>query len=404
LKRPLRTQKCQPIGRSLRELAGWRAAGIEFVMLFWTAAALLTFGACLAILLPLMRSRAAAPASAHDLAVYRDQLAEVERDAARGLIGTSEAGEARAEIGRRILRLGVVPEEGSVRAAGAWRKLVPAVAILAVPLLSWGFYGYLGSPDLPSQPLSARLSADLAKSSVEELIVRAEAHLAANPDDGKGWEVLAPVYLRVGRPADSVTAYRNTIRLNGPDAQREAGLGEALATVARKVTPEARAAFERALTLEPVEPKSRFFLAAAYAQEGRYAEANAAWRELLKSLPPESPWRGATEQAIAEAGARVAGGAEPGPTAEDVAAAESMNAEDRVAMVEGMVAQLDARLRENPNDAEGWQRLVRSYMVLGKHDEARDALSRGVAALGKGTSAAAGLQDFAAGLGLTATD
>jgi cytochrome c-type biogenesis protein CcmH len=374
-------------------------------MLIWTAAALLTFGACLAILLPLMRSRAAAPASAHDLAVYRDQLAEVERDAARGLIGKSEAGEARAEIGRRILRAGTQPQqERSVRSNGAWRKLVPAAAILAVPLLSWGFYGYLGSPDLPSQPLSARLSADPAKSSVEELIVRAEAHLAANPDDGKGWEVLAPVYLRVGRPADSVTAYRNTIRLNGSDARREAGLGEALATVARKVTPEARAAFERARALEPGEPKARFFLAAAYAQEGRYPEATAAWQELLKTLPPESPWRGATEQAIAEAESRLAGGSAPGPTDEDVAVAENMTAEDRVAMVEGMVAQLDARLRENPNDAEGWQRLVRSYMVLGKQDEARDTLSRGVAALGKGTSAAANLQDFATGLGLTATD
>lgn len=370
-------------------------------MHFWIVAALLTFGACLAILLPLMRARTAVPASAHDLAVYRDQLAEIERDAARGLIGTAEAGEARAEIGRRILRAGAAPQ-GPTRSTGAWRRLVPAVAILAVPLLSWGFYGYLGSPDLPSQPLAARLSADPAKSSVDELIVRAEAHLAANPDDGKGWEVLAPVYLRVGRPADSVTAYRNTIRLNGANAEREAGLGEALATVARKVTPEAKAAFERALALEPGDSKARFFLAAAYAQEGRYPEATAAWQQLLATLPPESPWRGATEQALAEAQSRM--GAAPGPTAGDVAAAETMAPEDRVAMVEGMVAQLDARLRENPNDVEGWQRLVRSYMVLGKPDEARDALSRGSAALGKGTIGAAALQDFAVGLGLTATD
>jgi cytochrome c-type biogenesis protein CcmH len=374
-------------------------------MLFWTAAALLTFGACLAILFPLMRARAAAPAAAHDLAVYRDQLAEVDRDAARGLIGTAEAGEARAEIGRRILRIGAAAQDMlPAHPAGAWRRLLPALAILAVPLLSWGIYIYLGSPDLPSQPLAARLSADPAKSPVVELIARAEAHLAANPDDGKGWEVLAPVYLRVGRPEDSVTAYRNTIRLNGSNAQREAGLGEALATAARKVTPEAMAAFERALALDPGEAKARFFLAAAMAQEGRYGEATAAWKELLAALPPDSPWRGATEQAIAEAEFRMAGGGASGPTADDVAAAETMTTEDRVAMVEGMVAQLDARLRENPNDAEGWQRLVRSYMVLGKETEARDALARGVAALGQGTTAAATLQGFAAGLGLTATD
>jgi cytochrome c-type biogenesis protein CcmH len=374
-------------------------------MLFWTAAALLTLGACLAILLPIMRARAAAPAAAHDLAVYRDQLAEIDRDAGRGLIGATEAGEARAEIGRRILRLGGALQDSRPKSLGRVGRLVPAAAILAVPLLSWGLYGYLGSPDLPSLPLSARLSADPAKNSIDELIARAEAHLSANPDDGKGWEVLAPVYLRVGRAEDSVTAYRNTIRLNGATAEREAGLGEALSTVERRVTPEAIAAFERALALEPDQPKARFYLASVFAQEGRYQEAIAAWRDLSAVLPAESPWRGAAERAIAEAESRMAGGtAAPGPTAEDVAAAQDMAPEDRTAMVEGMVAQLDARLRENPNDAEGWQRLIRSYMVLGKETEAREALERGVAALGKGTTMAAALQDFAAGLGLAATD
>ncbi|MGD9915644.1 MAG: c-type cytochrome biogenesis protein CcmI [Rhizobiaceae bacterium] len=373
-------------------------------MAFWIAAAFLTFGACLAIILPAMRARAAAPAAAHDIAVYRDQLAEVSRDAGRGLIGASEAEEAKAEIGRRILRTGEADSAGTAsRPVPRLSRALTAAAILAVPLVSWGMYSMLGSPGLPSQPLTARVSVDPAESSVEDLVARAEAHLAANPDDGRGWDVLAPIYVRLDRGDDAVAAYRNAIRLEGATAAREAGLGEALATAARRVTPEARAAFERALALEPRQPKAAFYMASALAQDGRFAEAAAAWRTLLPSLAADSPWRQPTEQAIAEAEQR-AGTAAPGPTQDDVAAAQDMTPEDRLAMVQGMVAQLDAKLRENPKDAEGWRRLVRSYMVLGQESQARDALARGVAAFGAGTTEAAALTDFAQALGLPATD
>ncbi|TGV94001.1 c-type cytochrome biogenesis protein CcmI, partial [Mesorhizobium sp. M2D.F.Ca.ET.145.01.1.1] len=123
----------------------------------------------------------------HDLEVYRDQLAELDRDAARGLIRPAEAAEARAEIARRILRLGNADITGktSGRAASVTARLVATVAVLAVPLVSWGFYSQIGSPDLPSQPLSERLAKNPADSSVDELVARAEAHLAANPSDGR---------------------------------------------------------------------------------------------------------------------------------------------------------------------------------------------------------------------------
>ena len=88
-------------------------------------------------------------------------------------------------------------------------------------------------------------------------------------------------------------------------------------------------------------------------------------------------------------------------SADDIAAASEMSPEDRNAMIETMVARLDERLKENPRDQEGWQRLVRSYVVLGKTDDARAALSRGIAALGEKSPEAAGLQELAASLGLT---
>ncbi|MER8709691.1 MULTISPECIES: c-type cytochrome biogenesis protein CcmI [unclassified Mesorhizobium] len=378
-------------------------------MLFWVIAALLTLGASLAVLLPLAGgSKNASAAGDHDLEVYRDQLAELDRDMARGLIRPMEAEEARAEIARRILRLSNAghADETATQPSRSTR-LVATAAVLLVPLVSWGLYGQLGSPDLPSQPLSERLAKNPADSSVDELIARAEAHLAANPSDGRGWDVLAPVYLRMQRYADAVTAYRNAIRLDGDSAARQAGLGEAIANAAGGiVSAEAQAAFEAALKLDPANPKASFYLAMGMAQEGRIAEATAAWQKMLAALPQGSPWRGAVEQALAESAARSVASEAPakGPSAEDIDAASSMSPQDRQAMISTMVAGLDERLRQNPRDEEGWMQLVRSYAVLGKTDQARDALNRGIAVFGADSDQARKFTAFAASLGVTATE
>jgi cytochrome c-type biogenesis protein CcmH len=381
-------------------------------MLFWVTASLLTIGAILSVLLPIARrSPDREQPSSHDLEVYRDQLSELDRDATRGLIGAPEAEEARAEIARRILKLSgeeTFPTGGAKPGFRAARA-VGFVAVLSVPLVSWGLYSVLGSPDMPSQPLAARLAVDPASQPVDQLIAQAEAHLQQSPDDGRGWDVLAPVYLRIGRYDDSVEAYRRAIKLLGATAARQAGLGEAIAAVAGgQITADAEAAFQRALTLEPQHPKSQFFLASALAQQGRLAEAVTAWNAMRTGLPAGSPWLAVVDQAVAEASSQIAADAAPAPagppraspSADEMAAASEMSPEDRNAMIETMVARLDARLKENPQDAEGWQRLVRSYQVLGKTDAARDALARGVAALGEKTEQAAELQALAASLGL----
>lgn len=375
-------------------------------MVFWIVIGLLTVIASLAIILPLSASRReVSGAREHDFEVYRDQLAEIERDAERGLIGRDEAAQARAEIGRRILRLETAGQGGDqIRRGSSLVRGLAMAAVVAVPVTSWGLYSAIGSPDMPGQPLAERLAKDPASSTIDELVARAEAHLRANPEDGRGWDVVAPIYLRLERVGEAATAFRNAIRLQGDSAPRWTGLGEALmADAGGVVTTDAAAAFERAGALDPADPRPRFFLATAKAQEGDLVAAADDLRALLAMLAADSPWRAVVEQTLAQAEAetrRRAAVAAPGPSSEDVEAAAALSDAERSDMIQVMVERLDERLRENPQDAEGWQRLVRSYLVLDRREDARDALARGVAALGADTDAARGLTAFAAGLGL----
>ncbi|HEV7255472.1 MAG TPA: c-type cytochrome biogenesis protein CcmI [Mesorhizobium sp.] len=372
-------------------------------MLFWIIAALLTLGASLAVLLPLSSRDEEAEDGSHapDLDIYRDQLGEIDGDEARGLIGRAEAEEARAEIGRRILKLD--RERSGAKAAGSGaRKVFAAAAVLAVPLLSWGLYAGLGSPHLPSQPLEARLNKDPAQSTPEELLARAERRLRSAPEDGAGWDAVAPAYLQMGRFADAAQSFGNAIRLLGATAVREAGLGEALTGQAQgEVVPEARAAFERALAIDPRNGLARFRLAQAKAQDGDRQAALHAWRAMQADLPETSPWRPVVAEAIAQSERQAGAAAAPGPTEEQVESASALPEEERSAMIEDMVASLDAKLREEPGDAEGWMKLVRSYAVLGRQEQAQDALLRGTEALGRESDGARTLAALARSLGVS---
>ena len=349
-------------------------------------------------------AQTAPDAAAHDVSVYKDQLGEIERDLERGAIGTSDAEQARTEIARRIVKLDRDAGKTQVRSSGTISKALATIAVLSIPLVSWGLYGFLGSPDLPSQPLSARLNKDPATSTPEELVARAEAYLTQNPNDGRGWDVLAPSYIQMNRYQEAIAAYRNAIRLVGESAARRAGLGEAL-TMANGgvVTDEAQSEFDAALALQPDNARAMFFSGLALAQDGRKTEAMAIWKSLLQRQDLDRYVRRVAEYSVAQAEAETSAPAAKGPSQGDIDAAAGMTAGDRGAMIEQMVASLDARLRDNPADPEGWIRLVRSYVVMGKPDLARDSLKRAIDALGSESESGKQVAQAAAAQGVSLT-
>ncbi|QLF69882.1 c-type cytochrome biogenesis protein CcmI [Peteryoungia desertarenae] len=370
-------------------------------MLFWIISAFLTVAVAVSLLLPLLKGSGRIRLEAEgEAAVYRDQLKELERDKGLGLISDEDAAYARAEIGRRLLAISPGEGQDAPVGPGVARKtrnsLAQAFVILCLPAIGLSLYLAEGNPGMPDQPLSARLANP--GGNIELMVAQVERHLASNPDDGAGWDVLGPIYVQMNRLQDAEQAFRNAIRILGPTADRMSALGETI--MARNdgiVTEDARMAFQAALKIEPNNPRADFYLALALEQSGRRDEALAAFQAIAAASPPEAPWMPLVNQHIATNGGQVAqatapnvtaaapaaptASAAPGnPSAEDIAAAQSMADEDRNAMIRGMVDSLDQRLKDDPNNFEGWMRLVRSYAMLREPDRATDALKAGLQA------------------------
>lgn len=349
-------------------------------MTLWLVFALMTAAAVFAVLWPLGRGRDVK--SGNELEVYRDQLDEIERDRAANLIGEAEAEAARVEVSRRLIAAADAAEFSRPTGSPLLRRRAAAVAgLVLVPVGAIALYLALGSPQMPGEPLQARLSAVHNDRSIASMVAQVEAHLAQNPNDARGYTVLAPVYLELGRLDDAVNARHKVLALAGETADRQADLGEALTAAAKGiVTAEAKNAFERAVALNASEPKARFYLGVAAVQDGDRAKAMSIWQDMLKSAPSDAPWAAVVQQALAQIGvappavaaAPPPAGA-PGPSAGDIAAASQMSEQDRNTMVRSMVERLADRLKQNADDVEGWQRLLRAYVVLNERDKAQAA-------------------------------
>lgn len=411
-------------------------------MMLWIGFAVMTALALVALVRPLVRARATRDASAADVAVYKDQLAEVERDVASGLLSAQEAEAARVEIARRLLSVaegaGATSGNGSGPAvsdglregaaadqAGQALSRTTAMALLVgVPLASIGLYAGFGSPFQADAPLAARdtrqpiRQAGPGQPSIQSMIARVEARLRANPDDARGWAVIAPIYMRLRRFADAASAYKRLMALKGETPPRLSAWAEARVLGAGgRVSDEVMAAFERIAKAEPKHMRARFWLAVAAEQRGQRAKAIAGYEALVAGAPENAAWLAPVKRQLARlraasaapssAQARAptpapapAGGPQRGPTAEDVDAARTMTPKARAAMINAMVAGLADRLRREGGDLADWQKLIRAYVVLKKSGEAQAALARARKRFADDETKLARLTAFARDLGL----
>ncbi|WP_374309839.1 c-type cytochrome biogenesis protein CcmI [Dongia sp.] len=358
------------------------------MILVWLVFAAMTLATAVLLALPLFYTRKVKNESVFALAVYRDQMLELGRDAEAGLIAPDQAKSAQVEIERRVLALTESPQWQPGRAPSHGLLITAAVAL---PLLGFGLYLMLGEPALPGQPFVAQ---HMQPASVSAELAALEADVAAKPTDAKAWVALAAGYDAVGRAQDAATAYGKAVALGAEDAATLAAFGQAQLIANRgEMNDNAAATFRRALAVDPSNPTARFFLALGKAQAGDVEGALTDWMALEKDTPKDAPWRATLEEHIAKAAERLGkpglpgsgaaavsgGAATPGPSAVDIAAAESMTPEQRQAFVNDMVGRLAEKLKANPDDLDGWVRLARAYQVLQRSDDSRAAWAKAAA-------------------------
>jgi len=370
--------------------------------MFWLVLAGMTGLAALAALWPLGVRRAASVRREGESAFYRAQLREIERDVERGQLPADEAASARTEAARRLIAADAAETAEAMAPGSLWRRRLAAVAILAlVPAVSLGVYLSLGQPETADAPLAQRKADPNSPEAIQFAIAKIEARLAANPDDQRGWEVLAPVYMRFGRFDDAVGAYKQLLRLKGEtNPNLLSAYGEALLAAANGiVTSEAHAVFDAALKIDPQTPMAQFYSALAFEQDGDAARARAIYERLEPKAKGEAPWMiglRARLEAL-RSGKPLQALAAPAPAP---AAAPSQFAPEQLTMIRGMVSGLAQRLAEKGGSGEEWARLVRAYTVLQEPDKAKTALADARKALASDATALANLDALAHELGL----
>ncbi|MFN3208360.1 MAG: c-type cytochrome biogenesis protein CcmI [Roseovarius sp.] len=387
-------------------------------MIFWVFAIALGL-ACAAILgLVLMRGRVGdAPPAAYDLQVYRDQLREVDRDLARGVITPEDAERTRAEVSRRILAADAqLQATGTAGAQPALPgKALAGLALAGIVAGAALLYAQMGMPGYGDLPRAARLAASeaaranrLSQAAAEaradaatpdtgaeapdpqylDLMQRLREAVRSRPDEIQGYILLARNEAALGNLAAAHAAKAEVIRLKGDDATARdyAELADMMISAAGGyVSSQAEQALRDALSRDPSEPRARYYMGLYMLQVDRPDAAFRTWDALLRDSPADAPWTALIRPRIEDLAWRAGipryrppepGAAPPGPSQGDIDAAGEMSAEDRAAMIRGMVDRLAARIEETGGTEGEWVRLSNAYAVLGDFDAVRDLIAR----------------------------
>jgi cytochrome c-type biogenesis protein CcmH len=361
--------------------------------MLWMILTLMTVLAAVGMAIPLIRRQDARSAGRLDtLGVLKAQLGELEAQAESGAIAETEAEALKSDLKRRVLAEGRTPEPPA-RALPERTLLILSVAIVAVVTLAGtGLYLAIGRPNVKAAPGAAVVASEPAgahpQGETAAMIAQLETQMAQRPDNAEGWRMLGWSYLQTGRNAEAAVAYGKAVALDPTNNEYLSAQGESTVLAADgQVTPAAEALFRRAVAAEPGDPRARYYLAVAKDQRGDSVGAMDDWIALLKSAPPGAPWapevRTFVEKVAADRKLNIssrlppiagdppdAASAQPGPSREQMAAAQTMKPAERDAMIQGMVDGLAAKLKQNPRDRSGWERLLRARMVLGQADKA----------------------------------
>lgn len=379
-------------------------------MAFWIATGAFSVLVVLVLMLAVLRPRKAlVPAAAYDVQVYRDQLKEVDRDVARGVLTEEEAARARAEVSRRLLEAdrALQSARAGETGVGTHDRLIIGGALAAAVAGAFAVYLQIGAPGYPDLPLATRIEMveearanrpgqAEAETQVpfreglppdprrEELVAQLRTVMEQRPDDPQGLTLLAQNEAALGNFRAAHLAQARLIEVLGEEAtgRHHIDLAEMMILAAGGyVSPEAEQALMRGLRAEPRNGTARYYAGLMFAQQGRPDLAFPIWRQLMAESTADAPWLEPIRLQIEEV-AWLAGiefslaqmpqpQAPRGPTAAEMEAARGMSSEDQAAMIEGMVAGLAERLATEGGPPEDWARLINAQIVLGRTGDAQ---------------------------------
>lgn len=393
----------------------------------WITFSVLMLATFAAVCLPFVRRLR--QRSGSESSVYIAQIKEIDREESLGLLPADDAGQARLEIKRRLsatLETKEFEESEHMRRSDQVTLVAAAAAIAIGSAL---IYMNVGAPQIPSANRSRQVTASMPSDqaagpaatdggvgSVDDMIASLEARLEASPEDVEGWRMLGWSRFRTGDVEGARQAYQKAVDLVPDDAQTLSALGESQARVAGGFVNDAAVAnLQKAVSLDPGDPRARFLLGLRKEQDGDAKGALDDWIALIETAEPGAEWQDEVRTRILElsqqSGIDVAGRipdavlqAVGGPSPQAIVEAEEMSAQERADMIEGMVTRLDEKLRADPENLEGWMRLIRARRVLNQEDLAADALKRARSVFAADAVALMQLDDAATGAMDTPTD
>jgi cytochrome c-type biogenesis protein CcmH len=369
--------------------------------MFWIAATVLMMIVMLAVYVPLNRAAKAETTKPALMRALAAELNEVNQDKGLRFANAAEAEGARAEIGRRLLALEAAPDANFAAKHSPFFAVFALVPILAIPL-----YMELGQPEYADQHFAMRMDRDAieGQNEVAGLVERVEQRLKEVPEDSQGWGLIAPIYYRMGRVEDALSAYERAIKFFKGDAVTRANLiaDRAEILVAKdngKVSADAAKAFNEAVALDKDNQKALFYLAINLEQSGKADEAKTNWQNLIARFRPANPaWIKVAENRLVALGGSVS--MQVGPTPDQVDAAADMTLEQRQDMIKGMVDGLAAKLKDDPKNVDGWLQLIRSRQVLGDSAQTAMDLASARAQFVEGSPERASIDALATSLGI----